>query len=443
MSGYYDGLNKKLLAAILPSQKVLEFGCSAGRLGEGYKRLIPSACWHGVDVDAPSLEVAAKRLDQVWQADLDSVDVTTFEGGYDCVVMGDVLEHLKAPERLLLALRHITTPDARLVCCIPNMAHISIVERMLIGDLSYDASGLMDRTHLRLFSQSAIFKLLLDSGWLPHLQDRYNAGHPNAALTDRLIACASSLGVSREAVERMLFTYQMIITCVQCEDTVYGTAVPVSVIVPVNNELQFALNVARSPGLKEIGAQILPCRGAESAADAFAQGHAQANGEWLLFCHQDMYFPVGWGFALSNLLGNVPVEQAEQTVVGFAGIGTMSPSDPYMHTFNAGLVIDRIHRYDWPAADRAVSLDEFAVVVHRGTRLAIDPALGWHLWATDLSLAAMGGEPPVFPRILRVPVYHNSLSGHSLPTAYYESAAMLAAKYPNVRGIKTLCGTVS
>jgi SAM-dependent methyltransferase len=443
MSDYYEGLNGKLLAAIPPSKKVLELGCGAGHLGRRYKELNPGAQWHGVDFHNPSVEKAAKYLDQVWTANLDQADIEMFGTGYDCIVMGDVLEHLKAPELLVAALRRITTPCGQLVCCIPNMTHVSIVERMLIGDLSYDENGLMDRTHLRFFSQSSIFKLFLDSGWLPNLQDQYYSGHANAGLTAGLVACANSLGVSKETAERALFTYQMIIACRRFEDTSSRTTVPLSVIVPVNSDAQFELNVARSPGLREIGAQILPCWGAQSAADAFARGRGQASGEWLLFCHQDVYFPVGSGFALSNILAGVLPERAERTVVGFAGIGTKSPSDPYAQTFNAGLAIDRMRLYDCPEADSAVSLDEVAVVMHRDTPLKIDPTMGWHLWATDLCLAATRGAPAFFPRIVRIPIYHNSLSGHSLPAAFQGSAATLAAKYPDTVGIRSLCATIT
>ena len=93
-----EGLNRLLLEAVPRSKKALELGCSTGRLGQRYKELHRSARWHGVDIDAPSLEVASKRLDRVSLADLDSVDVATFGGGYDGVVAGEVLEYLKAPE---------------------------------------------------------------------------------------------------------------------------------------------------------------------------------------------------------------------------------------------------------------------------------------------------------------------------------------------------------
>ncbi len=146
---YYEGLNEKLLMAIPSSKKILEFGCGRGRLGQRYKELHPATRWHGIDIHAASLEVAATRLDRVWTVDLDDADIGSFEDGYDCVVMGDVLEHLRTPERLLIALEQITITDAKLVCCVPNMTHISIAERILAGDLTYDDNGLMDRTHLR------------------------------------------------------------------------------------------------------------------------------------------------------------------------------------------------------------------------------------------------------------------------------------------------------
>ena len=66
MTDYYTGLNERLLAAIPPSRKVLELGCSMRRLGDRYKELDASVCWHGVDLRAPSLEAAATRLDRVW-----------------------------------------------------------------------------------------------------------------------------------------------------------------------------------------------------------------------------------------------------------------------------------------------------------------------------------------------------------------------------------------
>jgi hypothetical protein len=75
--------------------------------------------------------------------------------------------------------------------------------------------------------------------------------------------------------------------------------------------------------------------------------------------------------------------------------------------------------------------------VHR-----IDPALGWHLWATDLCLAAIC-DHHVFPRIVRLPLFHNSRTGWQLPAAFHASAELLARKWAGFGPIHTLCGVIA
>ena len=53
------------------------------------------------------------------------------------------------PVVLLAALTTVTRPDARLVCCVPNMTHISIVERLLRGDLGSFAAASDSHHHDR------------------------------------------------------------------------------------------------------------------------------------------------------------------------------------------------------------------------------------------------------------------------------------------------------
>jgi len=108
----------------------------------------------------------------------------------------------------------------------------------------------------------------------------------------------------------------------------------------------------------------------------------------------------------------------------------------------AGLVIDRTARLDFPAADAALSMDEFAVAMASASVHRIDPALGWHLWATDLCLAAAGRTGGRQARIVRVPVFHNSYNDGILPAAFQRSASLLKAKYAQLPRIPTLCGVI-
>jgi hypothetical protein len=192
--------------------------------------------------------------------------------------------------------------------------------------------------------------------------------------------------------------------------------------------------------LQEIDAQIVAVRGATSAADAFEQGRHRAVGDWILFCHQDVYLPTGSGFALSAALSDLDGPTARCALLGFAGLGAINPVDPYDAPHQAGLIIDRAHRLDWPGTEAAVSLDELGVVMHRETPLRIDPALGWHLWATDLCLQAIAAERAMPRRVVRIPVFHNSLSDYGLPPAFHDSVRTLLAKYPSMRQFESLCG---
>jgi SAM-dependent methyltransferase len=436
MSAYFNGLNEKLFHTLpLQARSVLELGCANGRLGAKYKQTNPATRWTGVEISADAARAAAQHLDEVHVLDVESKDFSGLPGNYDLVVMGDLLEHMKHPERLLERLFDMTTADARMVICLPNMGHMSVLHRLLAADISYDDAGLLDSTHLRFYSASSAFKLLLDAGWLPDLQDTYDVPIPENTTNRLVLMAAESLGVPIETAIRNFSTYQMIIQCAKWPmDDISNMEEPArfSVIVPVTRPWQHELNIQRSPGLAEVGVDIITVSNAKNAADAYQQGRKLARHPWTIFAHQDVYFPTGTGFSIAKQLGKLTKERNTHTPVGFAGIALDPSSNTHHH---AGLVIDRTRIFDHPGSDTAVSLDEFAVALHQDLGACIDPALGWHLWATDLCLQRTG-------TILRVPLFHNSTTGHHLPPEFTQSAQRLSSKYPAYSAIPTLCSTI-
>ena len=443
-AGYYDGLNPKLLKAIPPdASRVLELGCANGRLGARFKSVMPCTVWHGVDASAEAVAMAAQHLDQALHMDLDEDDLSRLEGGYDTVVIGDLLEHLRDPGRVLEALWDLTAPDARIVACVPNMAHLSVIERMITGDLSYDPNGLLDQTHQRFFSPSSLFKLLLDSGWLPHLQDQYDVPTPPSAFGAKVIEAATALGIPAATARRNLDLYQMIVSCRKWSMSAVlapGARARFGVVVPINRSWQFNLNLARSPGLAEVGAPVVCIEGASSAADAWARGQRQLDTPWVLMAHQDVYFARGTGYAIAAQLAALEARGRTHVPVGFAGL-VNDPKNPG-HQCYAGQVVDRRHFFDHGPSSGAISIDELAVGLHRDARLSIDPALGWHLWATDLCLqaAARAGRPDA--ELLEVPVFHNSVGDYVLGADFHESADRLLGKHTALDAIPTLCGMI-
>ena len=444
-SHYYDGLNLKLLAAVpAGARRVLELGCANGRLGRRFKELHPATQWWGVDLSAAASAAAAPHLDRVFTLDLDNADLSVLEGGFDVVVIGDLLEHLRQPGAVLEALYDLTAPDAQVVCCLPNMGHLSVIERLVAGDISYDAVGLLDQTHTRFFSPASAYKTFLDAGWLPHLHDQYRVDVTQTAFAIHIIEAAQALGVPAETALRNMGLYQMILACPKWPMQALARAtpkVPFSVIVPVNRPWQYELNVARSPGLREIGADIVCVQGADSAAAAFANGAARARHPWRIFAHQDVYFPTGSGHAIAQQLGAVQQAGLSGAPVGFAGMSLAEGQSGIVRP--AGWVVDRTQLFRHPGSTQGVSMDELAVGLHQDTALDIDPKLGWHLWATDLCLHAQQLAQRPVGQILQVPLFHNSASGYTLPDAFHASARVLLAKHPNLQRIPTLCATLA
>lgn len=407
-------LEDALLAALPRARRVLEIGATDHSLRRAYLERHPGSGW------------------------FESVD-----GGepFDLIVVSDGLQRLADPLPLLRDLAACATPDAALVLSVSNSARFAALEQLLEADFSESDDGPFAPGSLRQFSPASVYKLLMDAGWMPTLAGQRSAPPPRDDLRSGLHGLADALGVPRTTAERSLRLQRLVIEA----RLSFGAAAPApqpalfTVVVPTTREQQLRLNIERSPGLHEVDAQVIAYRGAADPAEALAAGAAHAESDWLLFCHQDVYFASGFGQRLNELLAAIPAEQRRSTLIGFAGMAVNASRDGFAP---AGFVIDRMSRFDQRDSTEAVSLDELAVVVARDSVHRIDPRLGWHLWATDLCLEAITRHK-VFARIVRLPLFHNSLNDYVLPPAFHAAAAVLADKHAVFGPIPTLCGTIA
>jgi SAM-dependent methyltransferase len=397
----------------------------------------------GIDYSLEAVEISRQYLDRVERIDLNNLRDDSFIdlGHFDAIVIGDLLEHLTDAESVLKRLHRLTNGTANIYCCLPNMSHVTVIERFLSGDFTYDDMGLLDRTHLRLFSPSSAYKTFLDAGWIPDLVGSHVSDHVEDAFFKSLLGTIAHLGVPEKTARKNLGIYQMIL---QCRATPPGPAPSldpqprVAVIVPVTRRWEFDLNVVRSPGLKEINAQIIIVHGASSAAEAYGAACNNLDCDWILFLHQDVYVPKGAGTQLVTALGELGRKGIGDVPVGFAGLAQEADAG----VRPAGLVVDRTALFSHPGSQCGISLDEFAVLLKKNSQLKIDAALGWHTWATDLCIQTMNTDPLGGAVILEVPMFHNSLNDYSLPAPYHQSAKVLLEKYPQLPQIPTLCGVL-
>ena len=194
--------------AVPPGSRVLDVGCDTGRFGEAL-RVAKGCVVEGVESDAIAAEEARRRLARVIVRKIQ--DQHSFDGltGYDVVLFMDVLEHLEDPWSVLRGARAALRPSGEMYVVVPNVAHISVVRRLLGGEFEYQDYGTMDRTHLRWFTRKSLADAIQEAGFgtmrlvtfplVPWI-DELRVGRPLSRLLGRVLPdlfCGSILGMAR------------------------------------------------------------------------------------------------------------------------------------------------------------------------------------------------------------------------------------------------------
>jgi SAM-dependent methyltransferase len=164
----HDQHNPDLLSMLQPATpKICEVGCSSGALAREFKKISPQVHYTGIEIDPGYAELARKYCDRVYTLNIDDVPEYFWEIHSDisCWVFGDTLEHLKDPWKVLSKINKFIPKNGYVVACIPNMQHWSIQARLSVGDLRYQDSGLLDRTHLRWFTRQTIHEMFAQAGF--------------------------------------------------------------------------------------------------------------------------------------------------------------------------------------------------------------------------------------------------------------------------------------
>jgi methionine biosynthesis protein MetW len=156
------------ISAIIPqkAKKILDVGCGTGALGRNIKKQ-KNAEVTGIEANEKMAREAEKVLDKVIISDAEAINLNAFlqDNYFDCIVLSDILEHLKDPWRLLDKLKNFLKQDGVFVASIPNAQHYSTINSLFFkGYWPYRERGIHDKTHLRFFTLKNIEEMLAECG---------------------------------------------------------------------------------------------------------------------------------------------------------------------------------------------------------------------------------------------------------------------------------------
>ncbi|WP_051471846.1 methyltransferase domain-containing protein [Patulibacter minatonensis] len=211
---YFEHVRPELRVRVpLTAARVLDVGCGAGSLGAALKAERPGLRVVGLEGFPEAAAEARTRLDEVLEVDLDAIDGLPHpEGTFDAMIFGDVLEHLRDPQRLLRVLLPHLAPGGVLVCSIPNVKHWSVVHPLLVQDRwTYEDAGLLDRTHVHFFTLEEVGTMLDELG-LEAVEIGVNDLAPLPGALTPLVDAAVALGAERDETAARLGAYQYLLT---------------------------------------------------------------------------------------------------------------------------------------------------------------------------------------------------------------------------------------
>lgn len=190
--------------------RVLDIGCGKGATAE---KLVAKGCTvAGVDLLEP--RDASLKLESYLQVDLNRNPESFFawfkEQRFDCIVMGDIIEHLVDPERFLETLRNSLGKDHQptLIISTGNVAFIIVRTMLMIGQFNYAPRGILDRTHTRLFTLNSFSRLFQQCGY--EVMGRKWTPLPLSSLGGRFFAGLEAVSHRLAQAFPSVFAYQMI-----------------------------------------------------------------------------------------------------------------------------------------------------------------------------------------------------------------------------------------
>jgi glycosyltransferase involved in cell wall biosynthesis len=160
----FDSPHSRVLKTIRPDSKVLDLGSNNNSLGKILKK--EKNCYV-VGVDAENKSKDEIEVNSYIEFDLNKGLPDLNYNDFDYILLLDVIEHLKNPEKFMQILKNNIdkNPKVTVIISTANIGFIVIRLMLLFGSFNYGNRGILDKTHTRLFTFSSFKNLLLQAGF--------------------------------------------------------------------------------------------------------------------------------------------------------------------------------------------------------------------------------------------------------------------------------------
>lgn len=184
---------------------VLEVGCDLGATLYEIQSRFPNCKTFGMDINEAAVNIA-KQIVHAAYGNIEELRIP-FEEKFDYIIFGDVLEHLRNPKEVIIFCRELLKESGYLIACIPNVMHISVMEQLVDGRFHYEDQGLLDRTHIHMFTYYEIKDMFENAGYTGNdIQSRI---FPVSGRQEQMISAL--LALSNQTEEWMYRTFQYVV----------------------------------------------------------------------------------------------------------------------------------------------------------------------------------------------------------------------------------------
>ena len=162
----YASSHQFALDHVNAGMKVLDIGSGPGYMTEHLTRKGASV----VSVDRYIHSLVKEKSIRTIKADLEEYEWKPEDTEVDTILLLDILEHLRRPEKLLMDLRAAcmkkeSVQRPKVIITTPNIAFWPVRLGLLFGWFHYGKKGILDKEHHRLFTPTSLANVLKQSGY--------------------------------------------------------------------------------------------------------------------------------------------------------------------------------------------------------------------------------------------------------------------------------------